>query len=162
MNPKQDLQIDRDRLDDEWVAQAPMRRDYGRKVAEVRKLHAEAKNTLAVVEAELYLVVSKCPEEFGLAKSTENSIKAAVQSHVKRQEAFIVMLEAKHDLDIWEATATAVDDRKKALPDLVSLFLSGYFGEPKAKGREAQEYVERVKSKRAFKPIDGKRRKATE
>jgi len=155
---KSDFDIDRHRLDDEWIVQAPRRRAYGERAANARKVYAEMKKKVSVIEAEVYLEVMKDPTSFELSKPTVDAIKAAVTTDKRCLKTYQEMVESKHELDILEAAVEALDDRKRALPDLVRLHLADYFAEPDSPGeREARDYVDKAQRKKSFKPV--KRRK---
>jgi hypothetical protein len=154
MIEESEFQIDRNRLDDEWVRQVPLRNKYGELAAEARKKYTESKNDFSVVEAELYLDIAKNPGKYGLEKTTENSIKSAVTTNKRRNAAHDDMVRAKYELDIWESACKALDDRKSALPDLVKLFLAEYFAKPESpESHVAKEFIETAQAKRAFKPV---------
>lgn len=125
------IELDPFRLDEEWVNQPKLYREYAEQLADARKDVEEAKAQLDLVEAELYAELSSNPEKYGLSKTTEASIRNAILQEVDYQEAQQVVIDAKHRVGQLDAVVTAIDHRKRALEKLVDLRLSEYYSEPK-------------------------------
>lgn len=125
------VSIDRYRLDEQWAEQPEMYHEYAIKAADARQEADEARNRQEVVEAELYQKIVTQPESFGLLKTTEKAIDAAITAHNKNQEAVKEVIETRHQLAIMEAAVSALEHRKKALEKLVELFIADYYATPK-------------------------------
>ncbi|MCK9570191.1 hypothetical protein M0R72_14700 [Candidatus Pacearchaeota archaeon] len=140
-----ELHPDPNELDREWVNQPRLRFRYGARLAEARKLLSEAKADMELTTAELELTIRSDPSKFGLDKVTEAAIKATVLQQDEYTNAKKVTIQAQHDVDVLDAAVSAVDHRKKALEDLVALFLAGYFAKPRAPegAKEKMEEVEK-------------------
>lgn len=141
------LAIDPLRLDQEWMGQPRLYHEYARKLADCRMVLDEAKNSLEILEAELYLKISQNPEEFELPKTTEAVIKSAVVSQLTYQEALVQIVQAKHDVAVYEAAVTALEHRKRALEKSVDLLLADYFSAPKAARPASKEAMEQADKK---------------
>ena len=142
-----DLQIDLFRLDDEWAEQAQLRNRYGVELADAQKEHNEAKAYLDLVKAEVQLDIRKRPEVYGLAKVTEETVKATVIVDPTSRQALQQMYEAKHRVDILDAAVPGIAHRKKAMAKEVDLFFADYFSRPKATGEESKERMDHVEKR---------------
>ncbi len=138
--------LDKHKLDEEWLQQPKLRRQAGEREADLRAEYERAKRRRDVTEAELSLACRRDPEKFGLDKATDKSVEAAVVAHPRMEVVEREVITSKHDLDIQVALVHALDDRKKALEKLVDLFLANYWAEPRTKTTEAS---------RAFGPRGG-------
>jgi hypothetical protein len=151
LEPKDsDFQIDRFRLDDEWVRQPDLYRRYAEALADARRDHEEAKNVLAVVRAEVESEIRKDPADYFIDKVTEGSIKSTVETVEKVVDAEAVVVNARHAVGVLEAAVGALDHRKRALSDLVSLHLADYYSKPVAR-EGSKEAVEEMGKKKARK-----------
>lgn len=77
------------------------------------------------------------PEEFGIEKATDARVNCAVVADEDYQAALQKMLDYKHALDVYSAVVTALDHKKKALENLVTLFGQDYFSTPRADPKNA-------------------------
>lgn len=140
------LNIDKHRLDEEWLMQPKLFGQFAFDLAEAKTEFERAKASLELVEAELDREVRLSPEKFDLPeKLTETLIANTVKSRPRYRKAYEGMIEAKHEVGILSAATEACEQRKKALEGLVSLFLADYYSSPKApdNGREAIGRLER-------------------
>lgn len=126
------LQIDRHRLDDEWTQQPRMYFCYAAKLADARQELDRAKTELDLVDAELDIKIRKNPELFDLPKVTESVIKSTIVAAGAHIRANDFVIDAKHAVDVLVAAVTALDHKKKALENMVSLQLANYYSSPKA------------------------------
>ena len=131
------LDIDEHRLDEEWIEQPKLYGLWARRAAASRRKMDEAKADLELVQAELDLEVRSNPEKFDLSKVTENVVKSAILQDTRYVGAQKKVNDARYDYDVAQAAVSALEHRKYALQNLVSLFLSSYYAEPKSpKGRK--------------------------
>jgi hypothetical protein len=136
------LQIDLNRLDEEWVNQPIKHREYTEDAADARREHDEFKAELEVVKAEISKEIRESAEG---KKPTEKAIEAEIVLHPKHKKAVQNLIDAKHRLDVMGGLVDASDQRKTALGKLVDLFLADYFSRPRAssQSKERMEEVER-------------------
>lgn len=127
-----DLSIDMDMLDHEWLGQPKLFLKYATKLADAKKDLDVAKSSLDVVEAETNLMIREDPEKHISSKVTETSIKSAVLLHPDYMAAQRRLTKARHRVDVLQAAVTALDQRKKALENLVALHGQSYFASPRA------------------------------
>lgn len=132
--------IDQNQLDVEWLKQPKLFFEYAAMLADARAEYEKEKADREVVKARLDLDIRSNPEDYDLDKVTEGAITnvlATQESVITGNEA---VLAAKHKLDRLQAAVEALDQRKKALENLVGLFGMNYFAEPRAP-KGAKEYI---------------------
>ncbi|MBW2309230.1 MAG: hypothetical protein JRG73_20095, partial [Deltaproteobacteria bacterium] len=123
--------LDLNLLDRHWREQPQLVLTHGRELADAKDALERAKASLDVISAEIYLDVTNNPGNYGLAKATVDSTKAAVEQNSKVRQARKAVHDAKHTVDTLQALMNALDNRKWALENLVTLFTREYFAEPK-------------------------------
>jgi Mg-chelatase subunit ChlI len=139
------IQPDPDRLDREWIKQPGLYLKYAEKLADARKDFADAKAELEVVKAELSRDIRAMPETYGLKKVTESGIEGAVVLQKKHRLALETMNECKHRVDVLEAVVSALEHKKRALENLVTLHGQSYFATPRADGTGRESLEEDLK-----------------
>jgi hypothetical protein len=126
------LQIDEYNLDIEWKNQPTAYFDMATKLAEAKAELDISKTEFDVLKAKISMDVRSNPDSYGLDKLTESTVSNAVVC----QEEYIITYErinkAKHKVDLLQAAVVALDHKKKALENLVSLHGQKYFSEPHA------------------------------
>jgi hypothetical protein len=140
-----DMELDKHSLDHEWLRQSSLYLKYSILYADLASFRDEAKEELAKVDALIDLEVRSDWEDFGFeVKPTEPAIKAAIlqdDRHIKASKDYIFSL---REVNIAQGARTALDHKKAALERLSSLFLAGYWADPKIT-KEAQDgYSENV------------------
>lgn len=148
------LDIDPMRLADEWIGQPKLFHRYATAAADaqakVDQLNAQAK----VVAAELETSARQSPGSYGLQKATEGEIKALIPTLPAHQAVIKKLNSAKYDLALADAAVAAVEDRRRALENLVTLMKLDYFATPRERdgvGME-EESSRRYLSKRVTRP----------
>lgn len=133
------VQIDKDRLDEEWVKQPFRFHRFAKRLANARKKWGEAKAHADVVEAEVAQAIRRDPTKFGIStgKPTDAAVKAMVTLHLKVRAAKQAEIDAEHLVDVLEAVVNALEHRKKALENLVYLHGRDYFSAPRERDGEA-------------------------
>jgi hypothetical protein len=147
------IEIDGDRLDEEWMSQPTLYYDFAVRLAESKAALVEAKANVDVVRAEISLKIRNDPAKYAVAKLTEKSLEERVEMHARVREAEAAHNQARLDTDILQAAVTALDHRKKALESLVYLHGANYHSEPKARTPEAKEAVEKIARAKVRKPM---------
>jgi hypothetical protein len=153
MSYEKDVQFDKHNLDVEWERQPELAYKYCAEEAKIRH-HAEnvklrvdeAKAEQKRVAAEVYLDVCKNPEKFGLAKTTNPLIDAAVETSQQVIDANEKVMklrselnQANHELDLVHAAVQSITtDKRQALSSEVELWSRGYFGTPSVKPNEKE------------------------
>jgi hypothetical protein len=136
MNYEQDLKIDAEALDKEWLHQPVLFMQYAAESAAAQDRLGRAKESLDVVKAEQDSLIRSQPSD---KKPTEAAIAGMVLQTREYQEANERYLAAKLEYDLCQAAVRAMDQRKSALENLVRLLGASYFAapaEPRDLGRE--------------------------
>lgn len=141
--PEQDLgflEIDENDLQKAWVDQVRLRYEYGAKLSAARKVHDERKGVLAIKTAEISLDIRTHPENYTLPKITEDVVKAAVLVQDEYKQALQDLIDARYDLEMLENAVDALEHKKKALENIVSLTLSELRSEPRSPRINGEQY----------------------
>ena len=133
MSMEKDFQIDKMRLDEEWLNQPKLYFKYAKAHADARRKVDEAKNKLKVMEAEADSAVRSDPAQYGLAKVTDTAVKAVITSLPALARAEEELLALQHEVKVMEAATWALEHKKKSLENLVQLHLADYYSEPQTK-----------------------------
>ncbi len=149
----QELGIDPDALDVEWLNQPRVFMKYSEMVAQAKLEVDMAKEDLDVVKAELDRDIRSNPEAFGIAKIVEAVVTNTIILQVKYAEANTILFQAKYKAEILASAVKAFDQRKKALENLVTLFGQSYFAGPKEPRNLGLEFDKNVKRKEANRRI---------
>jgi len=138
-----DLQIDENQLDTEWLNQPQLYYRYAAKAADARRDFDAAKDELEVTKAEVDQSIRSDPAKFGLTKLTEATVASAVIIQEEYQKAQENVRQARHRHDVYQAAVSALDHRRKALENLVTLFMANYFSKPRVP-KGAEEDVDKM------------------
>ena len=128
---EEDLQIDENALDLEWLTQPRLMLQYIDEQASARRQVDREKEKLAVVRAELDKKIRSNPESFELEKITESLISSTIIVQKKYKKAMKVVIDAQYEYQMAQGAVQSVEQRKSALENLVKLFGMGYFSGPK-------------------------------
>lgn len=131
MNYEEDIHIDSDLLDVEWLDQPALLMRYARNAAQARMALDKAKEALELARAEIDKKIRTIPEKYGIEKVTEGAVQAAILTQTAFKEATDTFIQAKFDADIAQGAVNAVNQRKDALENLVRLHGMQYFAGPK-------------------------------
>lgn len=141
--------IDTTDLDREWVDQPRLYHEHALLVAAAQRRYDQEKTDLELLAAEKDAEIRSDPASFGVTKVTEVVVERTILISRKYQAQLEAMHNARHDLNVARAALDALDHRKKALENLVSLFLADYFAAPRARG-DAREKMERNDTNEVF------------
>lgn len=132
-NYEDDLRIDPNALDVEWLEQPMLFMRYAEELAYARRSMDRKKEKLDVVRAEVDNMVRKNPNEFFEpdTKVTNSAIDAIVVTDELYKEANDELIEARLEVDLLTGAVRAMDQRKNALENLVRLLGQSYFAAPK-------------------------------
>lgn len=127
---QRDKEIDPGRLDVECVKQADLFFKWAQAAVDASFDVDRAKLHLDVVKAKLDLECRKDPASFGLAKSTESAVDAAVKTHDDYKEAYEEFIEARKNSKLLDAAVTTMEQKKRMLEVLITLHGQQYFAGP--------------------------------
>lgn len=144
------LEIDRYNLEKEWTGQAALFYRYGIELAEARLEADGAKAELDVTKAELDASIREDPEAYDVVKVSETAISNVILQQPAYQLALDELNTATHKVRLLEAMTKALEHRKRALTDLVTLHISNYYAEPQVrkelKGAAKEAFEEEAKA----------------
>jgi len=132
MNYEEDITIDPDGLDVEWLRQATLMMRYAQLSAKARRTLDLAKERLELVKAQLDSEIRTNPEKYGLTKVTEGAVASTIITHDKYKDASDALIEAQFQVNITFGVVKAIDGKKEALENLVKLNGQQYFAGPKS------------------------------
>lgn len=135
--------IDKHHLDEELVKHPKELHKYAELLADAEEEHSTKKARLEIVEAELSKDIRSDPVKYDLPKVTEDAIRNTVILQERYQTAKAKLIAAKHKVDVLEAVVEALRDTRSMLENLVKLFLSDYYAEP----RLPKDFREEVETK---------------
>lgn len=146
MNYEDDIRIDEENLDLEWLEQPNLMIKYTKNAAEARMNLDNAKQTLDIVKAEVDSAIRKDPEHYGLIKVTDAAVASTLLIQEEYKIAFENYLSAKYEADMAQGAVTAFSQRKDALENLVRLFGLNYFSGPRMTKDLHEKRMERMKN----------------
>jgi len=132
INYEQDVAIDSNALDLEWLNQPELMRKYAKHMADAKKELDEAKERLDVGKARIETDIRANPEKHNMAKSTEAAIQSAIILQPEYQKLAREYSDAKYEYEVAGAVVRAIDQRKTALENLVRLLGLSYFAGPQS------------------------------
>jgi hypothetical protein len=130
MDYKDDLKINKNKLDIEWIKQPQLYMQYAEQLAEADRKKQQAKEKLEVQKA----LTDKEIRENALSKMTEVMVQAGITLDSEYIKVLENYREKCYEYNIVSAAVKAFEQRKSALENLVKLYLSGYFSDCKEPG----------------------------
>lgn len=134
------FEINKNRLDEEWVSFVKVYGEYAGKLADARKSLEEAKAERELVVAELDRRIRLHPDKFGLEKITEPALEKTITLLTSYRNAHTAVINAKHEQDTLQAMMDTLDVKKTGLENIVKLRLADYFAEPRANGEDVRQF----------------------
>lgn len=128
----EELMIDPEMLDVEWLKQPQYFFKYSEKYAESQMEYSRAKENLNVVRAEVYSEIVEQAIAKGDKKPTEAMIESQILLHPKYKESSENLRQISFESDILQSAVRAFEQRKTALENLVKLHGASYFSSPSA------------------------------
>lgn len=142
LNYEEEIEIDPQALDVEWLDQPRRFLKYSRHEAETKRKLALAHENLKVIRSQL---IKEAQEV--LAKATAPTIEAYYRDHQKHIEAKQQFIDAEYEANIASSAVFAFQQRKMALENLVRLGGMDYFARP-TEPRDLPVEVDRFKKAR--------------
>lgn len=125
-----DRVVDPAALDVEAARQADVFLHWAEESVKARAVVDQTKMELDLIEARLNLRCREHPEEFGLSKTTEGSISAAVTVHPDRITAMEKLNAARERSMMSDKIVEALEQKKRMIELLVTLHGQQYFAGP--------------------------------
>jgi hypothetical protein len=123
-----ELEIDQMNLDGEWVYQPALMGKYAAWYAQANDRVAHTKDKLAIIEATAYNDIIADSEK----KPTEKQIQSEIIQRDDYQSALDALRSAQKDEAVFKAAVQSLEHKKKALENLVTLWVGSYFAGPKS------------------------------
>lgn len=123
-------EIDKGRLDEEWVQHPNLYHRLAVAGASMSTLKAQAYDKIKLQKAKMENRVRANPQDYEVEKVTESSVAAAVATSKLVMEAQAAYNEAAYHADLVAAAVAAMEHRKRALENLVKLWGGDYFSSP--------------------------------
>jgi hypothetical protein len=159
LNYEQDVNIDPDSLDTEWLEQPRLMMKYAKAAANAKKRVDQAKEQVEVTKAELDRDIRTNPDGFGISKITETVVQNTITLQAGYQEVMADYIEAKYEFDFARYAVQAMQERKDALENLVKLHGMQYFAGPSVLRDLSKEWEAKQKQKESDNKVTMKRKK---
>lgn len=128
MSAEVNLGVDRHNLDQELENIPNEILAWSRQAIADLEASQRAENALKLIEAQLSIAIRQNPLDFGMAKVTEETVKALItvqQVYIDAQNAVVA---AKSQLAASRAVVDALEVKRSSLKYLAELTVSGYLG----------------------------------
>lgn len=136
---KNEIKIDAERLEENLISQPELVMKYGKLWAEKTKERDRARENLSVVDSEQDTYARKNWAEISDVKLTEKSVLSHVLKTEEHKKAMNTLLDLTEEVNILAVAKSAFDHRKKSIEGWISLFIAGYFADPKIAKRDFDE-----------------------
>jgi hypothetical protein len=140
--PELRIEINKLRLDEEWLNQPQQFYNWSIAVAEAQFKFDSAKSELALTEAELDKEIRDDPERYGLVKTTDAVVAQTIKIQAPYTASVKAVNKARYELGIATAAVSALDQRKRALEKLVDLWTREYYSDanPRPQSEASEEF----------------------
>lgn len=122
------LSVDRHNLDKELENIPNEILAWSRQAISDLEASQRAENALKLIEAQLSIAIRQNPLDFGMAKVTEETVKALVAVQQVYIDAQNAVVSAKSQLAASRAVVDALEVKRSSLKYLAELTVSGYLG----------------------------------
>ena len=139
MSYEDDISIDEQALDVEWLDHPRRMMKYCEMAATTRRQMDLAKEELDAISARVGRSIRSDPEKYDLPKVTESALQSAILLDEEYQEASRAYIDAKYENDVAFSAVRAFEHRKSALENLVRLHGQSYFAGPTVPRNLAEE-----------------------
>ena len=149
-NYLEELSIDTDALDVEWLMQPQLFMKWAELYVEAELLHDKAKEKLEYVRASIDSKVRSNPSEYTKSekKPTETQINGIITIDEEYKEASANFISAKKSFKNLGLALKAFEQRKSALENLVKLHGQTYFASPTVNSERTLSESVRAANKR--------------
>lgn len=140
---KQDLDIDQNSLDREFIRQPNLYMKYSELFIQADREAKDAKERLEVVKAQLYSDIIKREEK----KPTENMIQSWIALSDIFQKAQRAYYDKRYEADILASAVKSFEHKRSSLENLARLWIGSYYSSPKQTS-EVKETIQEKRSER--------------
>lgn len=128
---KEDMAIDPHALEDEWMAQPALYWKYSQLQTQAQRERDRAKEAMDVMKSKLDLSIREDHTAYGLSKITEGAVLSTILANEDYRVALANYNECNYNYVLMSNAIRALEHKKKALENMVSLWLGSYFAGPK-------------------------------
>lgn len=146
---ERDIEINPEELDVEWLEQPRLMIRYAQIASKAKKEMDMAKERLETVRAELDRDIRSDPGRYALTKITESVVQSTVISQSEYKEAMQDYIDAQYEFNMTKYAVQAMEQRKKALENLVILHGQQYFAGPRVPRDLSKEWENKQKQKQS-------------
>ena len=147
MNYEQDMTIDPDSLDVEWIEQPRLMLQYSRHAAKTRLEVERKKEELDIVRAGLDMKIRVDPEKYDIVKLTESVVSSTIitqKEYMVANEEFLLL---QYESNMVQGAVRALEGKKTALENLVKLHGQQYFAGPSVPRDLSKEWAQHERQK---------------
>lgn len=148
MNYEQDMTIDPDALDVEWIEQPRLMLRYAKHASEMKREVEQAKEKLDIIRADLDKKIRIAPEKFGIVKLTESVISSTIITQEEFKTGNEEFLEVAYEANMAQGALRALEGKKAALENLVKLHGQQYFAGPSVPRDLSKEWEQHERQKK--------------
>jgi len=159
MNYEQDMTIDPDALDVEWIEQPRLMMQYSRHAAKTRLEVERKKEELDIVRAGLDMKIRVDPEKYGIVKLTESVVSSTIitqKEYMVANEEFLLL---QYESNMVQGAVRALEGKKTALENLVKLHGQQYFAGPSVPRDLSKEWAQHERQKSVDAGVGSKMRR---
>lgn len=135
---KEDIKIDPENLEQEWIEQPSLFLYYSDLYAEASFQKDKKKAFLDYTYSRLYALIKDTWNEHFDSKPTEPACKEWITRHKDYRQAEKSFIIAQKNANIMQNVKAAFDQRKYALSNITSLRIGGFYSEPRNKARDVE------------------------
>lgn len=159
MGYKEDTSVDKHNLEEEWTKQSSLFLKWGEAHAEAITEKDRAKEKLDIIKSEIDSDIRTRPEKYGFDKKpTEAAISSIILKHPKYTEVNNEVIKCNEEVNVLAVAKEAMNHKKKALENLTTLWVAGYYSDPDIP-KEAKEIVAEKKTKLIKEKLNKKRQR---
>lgn len=156
MSYEQDLEIDPQALDVEWLKQSNLFMKYSKLKANADRKADRSKQALDISKAVMDNKIRSNPKKYSknkVDKMTEKMIQTIVDTSDSVKKANEKFIDAKYKASIFFSAVLAFNHRKTALENLVRLNSQEYFSAPKEPRNLKEKWEEEILERNAANKI---------
>ena len=144
MGYREDVTIDKNALDQEWLQLARKECDWGEAEANAEEELEQLENKLVLKRAELDGLVRADPAAYGISDAKEKAFESAVLRHAEYQALVESIIAARKNSRTMKVARKAMSRHEKALDRLTDLYHDNYWAReiPEKKVTKVMEDME--------------------
>jgi hypothetical protein len=127
LNFEKDTQVDKYKLDEEWVRISTLLWEYGKALSDTSLERDRLKQNLDLIESETDYKIRSGTISLDLAKPTESSIKNYINQTKEYQTALTKLNDINHEVSVLSSAVRAIQAKKSAMEWLTKMWFAAYF-----------------------------------